>query len=119
MLIWPVGRAVDLEMLHHGGTEDTEKYTEEKPTRMDVPLAPERDALQGSFSAFLCVLLRALRASVVRSFPTRNTMPSRVILFSIDGMRPDALAAARTPNIDRLIESGSYAPRASSVMPSV
>jgi predicted AlkP superfamily pyrophosphatase or phosphodiesterase len=46
-------------------------------------------------------------------------MSVRVILFSIDGMRPDALAAARTPNIDRLIENGCYTPRASSVMPSV
>jgi predicted AlkP superfamily pyrophosphatase or phosphodiesterase len=46
-------------------------------------------------------------------------MAQRVILFSLDGVRPDALAEARTPNIDRLIERGSYTPRALSVMPSV
>lgn len=46
-------------------------------------------------------------------------MAKRVILFSLDGVRPDALAEARTPTIDALIAQGSYTPRALSVMPSV
>jgi arylsulfatase A-like enzyme len=46
-------------------------------------------------------------------------MAERVILFSLDGVRPDGLAQARTPNIDRLIARGSYTPRARTVMPSV
>lgn len=46
-------------------------------------------------------------------------MAERVILFSLDGVRPDGLSEARTPNIDGLIARGSYTPRALSVMPSV
>lgn len=46
-------------------------------------------------------------------------MAERVVLFSLDGVRPDGLAEARTPNIDGLIARGSYTPRALSVMPSV
>jgi hypothetical protein len=41
------------EDFHHGGTEDTEKYTEEQPRTR----SPE---------ALLRVLLRAFRASVVK-----------------------------------------------------
>ena len=35
-----------------------------------------------------------------------GTTISMVILFSIDGMRPDALQQAQTPNIDRLVANG-------------
>lgn len=42
-----------------------------------------------------------------------------VILFSVDGMRPDAMAQASTPTIDRLIETGSHSLTARCVMPSV
>jgi len=42
-----------------------------------------------------------------------------VVLFSIDGMRPDGLLNANTPNIDRLMASGAYTLKAKSVMPSV
>lgn len=46
-------------------------------------------------------------------------MKPTVVLFSIDGMRPDGLLQANTPNIDRLIASGAYTMNARSVMPSV
>ncbi len=42
-----------------------------------------------------------------------------VILFLIDGMRPDGLSLSNTPVIDKLIESGSSTFSARSVMPSV
>lgn len=42
-----------------------------------------------------------------------------VILFSIDGMRPDGLQQADTPIMDALIASGASTMNASSVMPSV
>jgi len=42
-----------------------------------------------------------------------------VILFSIDGMRPDALTQANTPVIDSLIASGASTMNARTVMPSV
>ena len=41
------------------------------------------------------------------------------LLFSIDGMRPDALQAANTPNIDHLIATGASTMTARTVMPSV
>ncbi len=46
-------------------------------------------------------------------------MPDPVILFSVDGMRPDGLQVADTPCIDRLIAAGSSTMRARTVMPSV
>jgi len=42
-----------------------------------------------------------------------------VLLFSIDGMRPDALEKASTPTMDRLKREGAWTGRARSVMPSV
>jgi arylsulfatase A-like enzyme len=44
---------------------------------------------------------------------------SPVLLFSVDGMRPDALMQARTPVMDRLIREGTSTMRARTVMPSV
>ncbi len=34
------------------------------------------------------------------------------LIFGLDGCRPDALATATTPNMDRLIAEGAYAPTA-------
>lgn len=42
-----------------------------------------------------------------------------VVLFLIDGLRPDGLQQAQTPNIDKLMANGSYTLQASSIMPSV
>ena len=43
----------------------------------------------------------------------------RMLVCSIDGMRPDGLAKAHTPVMDRLISEGAYCANARSVMPSV
>jgi hypothetical protein len=40
---------------------------------------------------------------------------NHVILISIDGLRPDALAAAEAPTLDRLILKGTYCPNAQTV----
>ncbi len=42
-----------------------------------------------------------------------------VVLFSIDGMRPDGITAADTPTFDRLMKLGSWTLNAQTVMPSV
>lgn len=42
-----------------------------------------------------------------------------VVLISIDGLRPDALAEADTPTLDTLIAAGAYSPAAQAVLPSV
>ena len=45
-------------------------------------------------------------------------MPTTVFIM-VDGLRPDALAAARLPNINGLRARGAATLRASSVMPSI
>ena len=40
--------------------------------------------------------------------PAQQPGPQRVLMIGIDGVRPDALAAARTPNLDRLIRTGAF-----------
>lgn len=46
-------------------------------------------------------------------------MAHPVILFSVDGMRPDGLLQADAPCLDRLIATGSSTMKARTVMPSV
>ncbi len=43
----------------------------------------------------------------------------RVILFLVDGMRPDGLLAAETPTLDRLRAAGAHTLTARTVMPSM
>jgi predicted AlkP superfamily pyrophosphatase or phosphodiesterase len=46
-------------------------------------------------------------------------MTQTVVLFSVDGMRPDGMQRADTPTIDRLIAHGASTLTAQTVMPSV
>jgi predicted AlkP superfamily pyrophosphatase or phosphodiesterase len=43
----------------------------------------------------------------------------KVVLFLVDGMRPDGLVQANTPVMDKLMESGAYTLNARTVMPSM
>jgi predicted AlkP superfamily pyrophosphatase or phosphodiesterase len=45
--------------------------------------------------------------------------PERVILFAVDGLRPDALLKAGPPEIRRLMAAGAHTMQARSVVPSV
>ena len=49
--------------------------------------------------------------------PSQATPPEieRVVIISIDGLRPDALALADTPTLDNLIANGAYSPNAQTV----
>lgn len=49
----------------------------------------------------------------------RDRSDNRVVLFSIDGMRPDGMLAATTPVMQDLMHRGAYSLTAQSVMPSV
>jgi hypothetical protein len=42
-----------------------------------------------------------------------------VVIISVDGLRPDALALANTPNLDALIAAGAYSPEAQTVSLSI
>lgn len=48
-----------------------------------------------------------------------NIDPAPVVLIMIDGLRPDALVQASTPNVDAFMKRASWTLTASSVMPSV
>lgn len=41
-------------------------------------------------------------------FETNAIAGNQVLVIGIDGLRPDALAAAKTPNLDSLIQNGSF-----------
>ena len=51
--------------------------------------------------------------------PTIEAGVKYVIIISIDGLRPDALAQADTPNMDILIKRGSYCPHAQTLSLSI
>lgn len=40
--------------------------------------------------------------------PTERLKSKRVLIVGVDGMRPDALGKAHTPNLDALIETGAF-----------
>ncbi|HEX9923784.1 MAG TPA: alkaline phosphatase family protein [Anaerolineae bacterium] len=55
------------------------------------------------------------------SIPTQAPVRPKfehVVIFSIDGLRPDALALADTPALDNLKTNGAYSPNAKAVLPS-
>lgn len=56
------------------------------------------------------ILLIALSAS---SYPVKGA--EYALIISIDGLRPDAIDRADTPNLDSLIKEGSYTPDAKTV----
>lgn len=58
-------------------------------------------------------LLLALSPPTVADQP-----PRRVVLVSLDGLRPDAIAKAKTPTLDKLITGGVWAEKARTILPS-
>ncbi|MBN1220386.1 MAG: alkaline phosphatase family protein [Anaerolineae bacterium] len=59
---------------------------------------------------------------IVVEIPTETATPESgikyVVIISIDGLRPDALALAHTPTLDELIEQGAYSPAAQTIVQS-
>src|SRR5687767_2528350 len=51
--------------------------------------------------------------------PTRAALTRRVLILSIDGLRPDAISLAPMPNLLALMQSGAYSLSAQTVYPSV
>jgi arylsulfatase A-like enzyme len=50
--------------------------------------------------------------------PTPLPVARRVLIISIDGLRPDAIAAAPMPNLQALMQSGAYTLSAQTIFPS-
>jgi predicted AlkP superfamily pyrophosphatase or phosphodiesterase len=75
-----------------------------------------RDFLRGRATAVLVAsALLGAGATDAAASPRRSF---QVVIISIDGLRPDALSEAATPNIMRLARRGSYTLRAETVTPS-
>jgi arylsulfatase A-like enzyme len=47
-----------------------------------------------------------------------SRVSSNAIVISVDGLRPDAIGATRTPTLHRMMETGSYSLTATTIMPS-
>jgi len=72
----------------------------------------------------LAVVLIPLLILALFVFPPTSTFAEseeikHVILIVLDGVRPDTLVAANTPNIDNLVAGGSYTWNAVTVTPSI
>jgi len=50
---------------------------------------------------------------------SKNPNHTRIILFLVDGMRPDAIQLADTPAMDSMIKGGTYSLKAETTFPSV
>ena len=62
-------------------------------------------------------ILRAALALTVVAAPVQAQTPN-VVLISIDGLRPDAIAASGARNLQRMMREGAYTLRARTIMPS-
>ena len=72
--------------------------------------------------ARMAVLVVAAATGVVTaagaSVAPQRAITGHVVIVSIDGLRPDAIDDARTPNLQRLIREGAYTLEAETVYPS-
>jgi predicted AlkP superfamily pyrophosphatase or phosphodiesterase len=55
---------------------------------------------------------------VVAASVREHAISSNVVLVSIDGLRPDAIAAFQAPTLGRLVKEGSYTLAATTILPS-
>ena len=62
-------------------------------------------------------ILRAALALAAIAVPVQAQSPN-VVLISIDGLRPDAIAASGARNLQRMMREGAYTLRARTIMPS-
>ncbi len=70
-------------------------------------------------AALSATMLDPLPAAAKAVKPKKRFRAKRVLIMTFDGIRVDALAQARTPNIDALIREGSASYTTRDVMPSV
>src|SRR5690242_16467200 len=51
--------------------------------------------------------------------PAPKARVERVVVISIDGLRPDAIDAAHSPALQKLIKRGASCPKAETIRPSI
>jgi predicted AlkP superfamily pyrophosphatase or phosphodiesterase len=69
--------------------------------------------------SFLSGLIGLLFVGLVGGGCDASARPERVVLISIDGLRPDVLSEMRTPHIAALIARGTYCDEARTITPSI
>ena len=62
--------------------------------------------------------VRSAPGGAFRPSPPEASITRNVLVISVDGLRPDAIAAYRTPTLQRLMREGSYTLSASTIFPS-
>jgi arylsulfatase A-like enzyme len=85
--------------------------TSAPPITLAVPAQPTRRPAKATTSP-------APSASPVPSL-TPMRIARRVLILSIDGLRPDAISLAPMPNLQALMQSGAYSLTAQTIFPSV
>src|SRR5215216_1630594 len=70
-------------------------------------------------SATFTVTATATETPTPTITPTPTPLVRRVLILSIDGLRPDAISLAPMPNLLSLIQSSAYSLTAQTVLPSV
>ncbi len=74
------------------------------------------------FAAFICLLAGACSTSSAPAAlgpAPAAAQAKRVVLVSIDGLRPDAIEKAGATNLRKLIERGAFCPTAETIRPSI
>ncbi len=74
------------------------------------------------FGGLLCLVAGACSTSqgpIVLGPPPGPALAKRVVLVSVDGLRPDAIEKAGATNLKKLIERGAYCPTAETIRPSI
>jgi len=89
------------------------------PTNIVLPTA----SLTSTLTETPTLTATAIQTETLSPTPTFTPTPpphaSRVLILSIDGLRPDAIALAPMPNLLALMENSAYALNAQTVFPSV
>lgn len=68
--------------------------------------------MRNGLLSILIMLLGGLPLRAIAQTPNPLNPTKKVLIIGIDGLRPDALQKANTPNIDTLIENGCYSSQA-------
>ena len=92
----------------------------------EITCSPRRVLRVGRAAILLCAATSAsgcgsryVRSDALPSKPLPHTSVSRnVLVVSVDGLRPDAIAAYGAPTLQRLMREGSYTLSASTIDPS-
>jgi predicted AlkP superfamily pyrophosphatase or phosphodiesterase len=97
----------------------------ERPLQL---LGNPRNLRSGRFVVLILIVLAAtgcFRPHYIRTNPSSrgpspefNGLTEHVVLVSVDGLRPDAIAPSETPMLSRLIREGSYTLFAATILPS-